>query len=52
VIRGGSFQEGAENIRVSWRAPDNGPNPNAQSGTPAYIGDYSPKIGFRCAADN
>ena len=52
VIRGGSFQEGAENIRVSWRTPDNGPNPNAQSGTPAYIGDYSPKIGFRCAADN
>ena len=52
VIRGGSFQEGAANIRLSWRAPDNGPNPNAQPGTDAYNGDYSPKIGFRCASDN
>jgi eukaryotic-like serine/threonine-protein kinase len=52
VIRGGSFQDGADNIRVSYRAGDLGPNPEALVGTSAYTGDASPKIGFRCASDN
>ena len=52
VIRGGSFQDTPENIRISYRASDTGPNPNAQPTSPDYIGDYSPKIGFRCASDN
>ncbi len=52
VIRGGSFQDGAGNIRVAYRAGDLGPNPDALTGTPAYTGDYSPKIGFRCGSDN
>ncbi len=52
VIRGGSFQEGPENIRVSYRSSMLGPNPDAQQGTPAYTGNYDPKVGFRCVSDN
>jgi eukaryotic-like serine/threonine-protein kinase len=52
IIRGGSFQDGAENIRVSYRTGDLGPNPDALAGTPAFTGDASSKIGFRCASDN
>jgi eukaryotic-like serine/threonine-protein kinase len=52
VIRGGTFQDVAGDIRLSNRASMLGPNPDAQQGTPAYTGDYSPKVGFRCAADN
>ncbi len=52
VIRGGSFQDVAANIRLAQRAQVIGPNPDAVQGTAAFIGDYSPKIGFRCASDN
>ena len=52
VIKGGSFQDVAANIRIAQRAQVLGPNPDASQGTPAYTGDYSPKIGFRCASDN
>ena len=52
VIRGGTFQDVAADIRLANRASMLGPNPNAQQGTPAYNGDYSPKVGFRCASDN
>jgi formylglycine-generating enzyme required for sulfatase activity len=51
VVRGGSFQDDPTNIRVSLRASVLGPNPDAQVGTPAYLGESSPKIGFRCASD-
>ncbi|HEY9151978.1 MAG TPA: SUMF1/EgtB/PvdO family nonheme iron enzyme [Anaerolineales bacterium] len=52
VVRGGSFQDDPTNIRVSLRASVLGPDPNAQVGTDAYYGTFSPKIGFRCASDN
>ena len=52
VVRGGSWQDGATNIRVSLRASVLGPNPDAQVGSDAYLGTFSPKIGFRCASDN
>ncbi len=52
VIRGATFQDDAATIRLANRSSMLGPNPNAQPGTPAYTGDYSPKVGFRCAADN
>ncbi len=51
VVRGGSFQDAPRDIRVSNRASVLGPNPNAEIGSPEYYGDYSPKIGFRCASD-
>jgi formylglycine-generating enzyme required for sulfatase activity len=52
VIKGGTFQDVGSDIRIANRAQVIGPNPDAQQGTPALIGDYSPKIGFRCASDN
>ena len=52
AIRGGTFQDDPLTIRLANRASMLGPNPNAQQGTPAYTGDYSPKVGFRCASDN
>ena len=50
-IRGGTFQDDAGTIRIANRASMLGPNPNAQQGSDAYVGNYSPKVGFRCAAD-
>jgi formylglycine-generating enzyme required for sulfatase activity len=52
VIRGGTFQDVAGDIRLANRASMLGPNPNAQQSSPAYTGDYSPKVGFRCVSDN
>jgi iron(II)-dependent oxidoreductase len=52
VVRGGSWQDDATSIRVSLRASVLGPNPDAQVGSDAYLGEFSPKIGFRCASDN
>ena len=52
VVRGGSWQDGATNIRVSLRASVLGSNPDAPVGSDAYLGEFSPKIGFRCASDN
>jgi len=52
VVRGGSWQDGATGIRVSLRASVLGSNPDAKVGSDAYLGEFSPKIGFRCAADN
>jgi formylglycine-generating enzyme required for sulfatase activity len=52
VVRGGTFQDAAQDIRVAARASVLGPDPNAQIGSPEYYGETSPKIGFRCAADN
>lgn len=52
VVRGGTFQDADRDIRVSNRASVIGNNPNALVGSDQYYGNYSPKIGFRCASDN
>jgi formylglycine-generating enzyme required for sulfatase activity len=49
VVRGGSLGDAEINIRVSKRSSVPGPNPNAAYGSSALIGDFSPRIGFRCA---
>ena len=51
VVRGGSLGDAEINIRVSKRSSVAGPNPNAEPGSSAALGDFSPRIGFRCAAD-
>jgi formylglycine-generating enzyme required for sulfatase activity len=51
VLRGGSFVDGEGDMRVSNRASILGPNPNAELGSPAYLGEFSPRIGFRCVSD-
>jgi formylglycine-generating enzyme required for sulfatase activity len=50
VIRGGSYQDGWTEIRVSNRGHDMGPNPAAAYGSPEIFGRTSVKIGFRCAS--
>jgi len=52
VVRGGSFADAEVDIRTSNRASVLGPDFNAALGTREYTGDYSPRIGFRCVADN
>jgi len=52
VVRGGSFGDAATLIRVSKRSNVLGGDSNAAVGSPAYLGDFSPRIGFRCAANN
>ncbi len=52
VVRGGSFADSAMLLRVSKRSQVVGSNLNADIGTPAYLGDFSRRIGFRCASDN
>jgi formylglycine-generating enzyme required for sulfatase activity len=49
VVRGGSLGDAEINIRVSKRSSVRGSNSNAVPGTEAYLGDFSPRIGFRCA---
>ncbi|MGC8856133.1 MAG: formylglycine-generating enzyme family protein [Anaerolineae bacterium] len=51
VVRGGTFQDGEIDIRLANRASVLGPNPDAPLDSPQYYGEFSPKIGFRCAAD-
>ena len=51
VVRGGSLGDAEINIRVSKRSSVLGSNLNAVPGTSAYLGDFSPRIGFRCAED-
>jgi formylglycine-generating enzyme required for sulfatase activity len=51
VVRGGSLGDAEINIRVSKRSSVLGSNLSAVPGSPAYLGDFSPRIGFRCAAD-
>lgn len=48
VIRGGSYQDGGVNLRVSKRGSALGPNPNARYDDPNRNGEHSSKIGFRC----
>ena len=52
VVRGGSLGDAEINIRVSKRSSVLGSNLNAAAGSSAYLGDFSPRIGFRCAADD
>lgn len=52
VIRGGSYQDGSRDLRLSNRGYELGPDPSALPGSEAYLGRSSVKIGFRCAADN
>jgi formylglycine-generating enzyme required for sulfatase activity len=51
VVRGGSLGDAEINIRVSKRSSVKGPILGALPGSSASIGDFSPRIGFRCAAD-
>jgi len=48
VLRGGSFQDGWVNLRVSKRGSALGPDPNAPYDAPDRDGEQSSKIGFRC----
>jgi len=52
VVRGGTFADSARSIRVSLRAQVVGSNLQADPGSAAYAGDFSPRIGFRCGSDN
>jgi formylglycine-generating enzyme required for sulfatase activity len=49
VVRGGSLGDAEINIRVSKRSSVLGSDLNAVKNTDAYLGDFSPRIGFRCA---
>jgi formylglycine-generating enzyme required for sulfatase activity len=51
VVRGGSFQDTEAYVRVSKRSSVFGPDFNADLDSREYIGESSPKIGFRCASD-
>ena len=49
VVRGGSLGDAEINIRVAKRSSVLGSNLSAPPGSSAYLGDASPRIGFRCA---
>jgi formylglycine-generating enzyme required for sulfatase activity len=51
VVRGGSLGDAEVNIRVPKRSAVLGSNLLAVPGTKAYLGEFSPRIGFRCVAD-
>lgn len=51
VVRGGSLGDAEINIRVSKRSSVRGSSMNAAPGSESYLGDFSPRIGFRCAED-
>jgi formylglycine-generating enzyme required for sulfatase activity len=50
VVRGGSLGDAEINIRVAKRSSVLGSNLSASPDSNAYLGDSSPRIGFRCAA--
>lgn len=52
VIRGGSYQDVEDDIRLANRGYASGPDLEADMDSPEYIGESSSKIGFRCAAGN
>jgi serine/threonine-protein kinase len=51
VVRGGSLGDADINIRVPKRSAVLGSDLLAVPNSKAYLGDFSPRIGFRCAAD-
>ncbi len=52
VVRGGSLGDAEINIRVSKRSSVRGSNLNAVPGSESYLGEFSPRIGFRCVEDD
>jgi formylglycine-generating enzyme required for sulfatase activity len=53
VVRGGTYQDAFVEIRLANRASVRGSNPNAADVNSAdYLGEFSPKIGFRCASNS
>ncbi len=52
VVRGGSLGDAEINIRVPKRSSVRGSDLKAEKGSDAFLGDYSPRIGFRCVADD
>ena len=52
VVLGGSLGDAEINIRVSKRSSVPGSNLSAPSGSSAYLGTSSPRIGFRCAENH
>lgn len=52
VIRGGSYQDVEDDIRLANRGYSSGPDLEADMDSPEYKGEYSTKIGFRCASGN
>jgi formylglycine-generating enzyme required for sulfatase activity len=51
VVRGGSLGDAEINIRVAKRSSVLGPVLSAATGSSVTLGDFSPRIGFRCAQD-
>jgi formylglycine-generating enzyme required for sulfatase activity len=51
VVRGGSLGDAEINIRVSKRSSVLGSILSAVPGSKLYLGNFSPRIGFRCAQD-
>ena len=51
VVRGGSLGDAEINIRVPKRSSVLGSDLRASVGSKAYRGEFSPRIGFRCVAD-
>jgi len=51
VVRGGSLGDAEINVRVSKRSSVRGSNLNAAPGSESYLGEFSPRIGFRCVED-
>lgn len=51
VVRGGSLGDAEINIRVSKRSSVRGSNLKAAPGSDSFLGDFSPRIGFRCVED-
>lgn len=51
VVRGGSYADPEVDLRAAKRASVLGPNLDAEFGSAAYFGEFSPRIGFRCASD-
>jgi formylglycine-generating enzyme required for sulfatase activity len=51
VVRGGSLGDAEINIRVSKRSSVLGSDLEAPPGSGPYLGSFSPRIGFRCAAN-
>lgn len=52
VIRGGSYQDVEDDIRIANRGFASGPDLEADMDSLEYIGESSPRIGFRCVAGN
>jgi formylglycine-generating enzyme required for sulfatase activity len=48
VVRGGSLGDAEINIRVPKRSSVLGSDLDTVPGSSSYLGDFSPRIGFRC----